>query len=94
MLPFLYDQLLRASSSVVLNLAEGSAKRTPPDQRRFYNIAFASLRECEAILDLEKIEKSSLLEKINQLSAILFTLSRDPANRNRTKTPTQTIDPN
>jgi four helix bundle protein len=33
---FLKDQLLRASSSVALTLAEGSGKRTPADQRRFY----------------------------------------------------------
>ncbi len=48
----LKDQLLRAASSVVLNLAEGSGKRTFKDKRRFYDIAFGSLRECQAIIEL------------------------------------------
>jgi four helix bundle protein len=91
---YLQDQLLRASSSVVLNLAEGSAKRTAPEQRRFYNIALASLRECEAILGLEKIEDSDLLKKMDQLGAILFTLGRCPENGTSTKTDRDTVDSN
>ncbi|MBI1859802.1 MAG: four helix bundle protein, partial [Deltaproteobacteria bacterium] len=43
---FLKDQLLRASSSVALNVAEGSGKWTGKDQKRFYSIAYGSLREC------------------------------------------------
>lgn len=39
------DQLMRASLSVVLNLAEGSAKPTVKDRRRFYSISYASVRE-------------------------------------------------
>ena len=73
---FLYDQLIRASSSIAFNLAEGSGKRTPIDQRRFYTIAFGSLRECQAILELERIENEELKKKGNQLGAILYTLSR------------------
>lgn len=48
----LKSQLLRAASSISLNLAEGSGKRLVPDQRRFYQIALGSLRECQAVLDL------------------------------------------
>ncbi len=44
----LKDQLLRASSSIPLNLAEGSAKPTKRDQMKFYFISFGSLRECQA----------------------------------------------
>ena len=47
------DQLLRASSSVALNLSEGSAKPTLKDRQRYYSIAFASLREVQSIIDLE-----------------------------------------
>src|SRR5262245_56414254 len=47
------DQLLRAASSVALNLAEGSAKRSEKDRARFYEIALASVREVQAILDLQ-----------------------------------------
>ncbi|MCM2322840.1 MAG: four helix bundle protein [Oligoflexia bacterium] len=93
---FLQDQLLRASSSVALNTAEGSGKRTPQEQRRFYGIALGSLRECEAIIELEKIENPELLTKLDRLGAILFTLCRAPENRpvtgilNRTETETET----
>jgi four helix bundle protein len=38
----LKDQLDRASSSVALNLAEGSAKPTRRDQMKFFFIAFGS----------------------------------------------------
>ncbi len=47
------DQLLRASLSVCLNLIEGSAKPTRKDRARFYAIALGSIRETQAIIDLE-----------------------------------------
>jgi four helix bundle protein len=75
------DQLVRASSSIVLNLAEGSAKRTAIDQRRFYNMALGSVREYEAILGLEKIEDAELFRKLDQIGALLFTLSKPPTTR-------------
>jgi len=73
---FLQDQFLRASSSIPLNLAEGSGKSSPADQRRFYSIAFGSLRECQAILEIERIEDENLHALANRLGAILFTLSK------------------
>ncbi len=82
---FLQDQFLRASSSIGLNLAEGSGKRTPADQRRFYSIAFGSLRECQAIIELERIEDKDLKKLGNQLGAILYTLSRKSIAENRTE---------
>jgi four helix bundle protein len=91
---YLQDQLLRASASIALNTAEGSGKRTPQDQRRFYGIALGSLRECEAILELEKIDKPDLLKLVDRLGAILFTLSRIPEVRNRTETATETTNSN
>jgi four helix bundle protein len=57
---YLKIQLLRAASSIALNLAEGSAKKSLADRRRFYRIAFASLRECQAILQLEPNQTLSL----------------------------------
>ena len=77
---FLRDQLLRASSSVALTLAEGSGKRTHADQRRFYAMAYGSLRECQAILELEKVDDVNLKNLQDQLGAILFTLSRKTAD--------------
>lgn len=73
---FLKDQLLRASSSVALNIAEGSGKFSPKDQRRFYSISFGSLRECQAILELEKIHDERATALADQLGAMLFKLCR------------------
>lgn len=42
----LRSQLLRASASIVLNLAEGYGKFSRADQRRYYQIAFGSVRVC------------------------------------------------
>jgi len=46
------DHLIRASQSIVLNLAEGCGKFPSPERVRFLQIACGSARECGAILDL------------------------------------------
>jgi four helix bundle protein len=46
------DQLDRASTSIVLNLAEGNGKYTAPDRCRFFDIARGSALECAAALDV------------------------------------------
>lgn len=46
------DQLERASTSIVLNLAEGAGKFSKPDKRRYYMIAVGSTTESAAILDV------------------------------------------
>ena len=43
---------------------------------RFYSIALGSLRECQAIIELERIEDARLHDLANQLGAMLFKLSR------------------
>lgn len=48
----LRDQLLRASSSVVLNVAEGIGSSSRGVKRRHYAIARGSAMECVAVLDL------------------------------------------
>ena len=48
----LRDQLRRASSSVVLNTAEGFGSASRGVKRRHYEIARGSALECVAILDL------------------------------------------
>ena len=48
----LRDQLLRASSSVVLNVAEGFGSSSRGVKRRHYEIARGSATECIAVLDL------------------------------------------
>jgi four helix bundle protein len=74
-LPFyLKDQMLRASSSIALNLGEGSSKPTRRDQLKFYHIALASLRECQAGLDLAPQPMPQLIEQADRLGAHLYRL--------------------
>lgn len=46
------DQLDRASTSIVLNLAEGNGKRSHPERCRYFDIARGSGLECAACLDV------------------------------------------
>jgi len=48
----LADQFTRASTSVVLNLAEGAGKLSKPDKRRYYLTARGSATESAALLDV------------------------------------------
>jgi four helix bundle protein len=48
----LADQLTRASTSIVLNLAEGAGKHSKPDKRRYYLTARGSATESAALLDV------------------------------------------
>ena len=71
---YLKDQLLRATSSAALNLAEGSARRTLKDKRKFYNIALASIRESQAVLDLAQMEGSPAEKILDQTAACTYKL--------------------
>jgi len=46
------DQLDRASTSIVLNLAEANGKFTSPDRGRFFDISRGSALECAAALEV------------------------------------------
>lgn len=78
---YLKDQILRASSSIALNLAEGSSKPTRRDQLKFFHIALASLRECQAALDLAPRHYSMLIDKSDQLGAHLYKLCHSDKTR-------------
>ena len=75
------DQLRRASSSVPLNIAEGSGKFSPADRKNFYIIARASIFECVAILEIFKsedkinnIDFAKLMDVSDQISRMLFRM--------------------
>ena len=70
---FLKDQLMRASSSIALNLAEGCGKPSVKDRQRYYSIAFGSLREVQSIIQLEQL--NSLHSKADYLAANLYKLT-------------------
>jgi four helix bundle protein len=48
----LADQFTRASTSIVLNLAEGAGKHSRLDKRRFYLTARGSATESAALVDV------------------------------------------
>jgi four helix bundle protein len=50
------DQLDRASTSIVLNLAEGNGKRSHPERCRFFDTARGSGVECAACLDVLRVK--------------------------------------
>jgi four helix bundle protein len=54
----LYDQLDRARTSILLNIAEGNGRFTSPDRCRFFDTARGSALECAAYLDLLAIKGS------------------------------------
>src|SRR5207237_9737961 len=70
--PTLKDQLDRASQSIVLNLAEGSGKPTERERKRFYSIAFGSIREVQAIAQVGRIEDKQTLATLDHLAACVF----------------------
>lgn len=70
----LREQLLRAASSVPLNLAEGNAKYSKKDKMRIYQIAMGSLRESQVILKLAKIENEDISKRADHLAASVFKL--------------------
>ncbi len=68
------DQFERAVLSIALNLAEGSAKTSNKDRKRFYEIAMGSFRESRCILEILNIQ--NLNQQIDQLGASLYCLIR------------------
>lgn len=66
------DQLDRASTSIVLNLAEGNGKRSHPDRCRFFDIARGSAVECAACLDVLRVVHRVADTEVAEGKAILL----------------------
>jgi hypothetical protein len=47
-------------------------------------VAYGSFRECQAIVELEKVNDTTLNKLQDQLGAVLYTLSRKTADRTET----------
>ena len=84
---YIRDQLSRASYSIVLNIAEGSGRRSAADRKNFFIISRASVFECVAIIDMLKIENmidsqthANQLEQASEISKMLFMMIRNLSN--------------
>lgn len=78
------DQLGRASLSIMLNIAEGSAKFSNKDRRNFYVTARGSTFECASLINFLHEEgelsgelKQELAYTYEELSRMLFTMIKN-----------------
>ena len=82
------SQLRRASVSIPLNIAEGSAKSSNKEFAYFLNVSYASAKEVEVLINLcrdlgylNKKESDSLLFRLDELNAKLFLFLRNIESR-------------
>ncbi len=82
----LVSQLRRAAISVCSNIAEGSARRTKPDRKRFYEISRSSLVEIdtqfEVALIIEYLKNDQIKALESYLNSIFGMLSKMISNLN------------
>lgn len=82
------DQLDRASTSVLLNIAEGTGRYTCKDKCKFYDISRGSALECAACLDVLSRRKKISIELaengkkiLNEIVSMLIGLIKSNSNR-------------
>ena len=82
--PYTKYQLGRASLSIMLNIAEGSAKFSNKDRKNFYITARGSVFECSSLINFLCDEKeicTNLKEALctcyEEISKILFTMIKN-----------------
>ena len=69
------NQFERAVLSILCNLAEGWGKSTRRDRRKYFQIAFGSLRESQCMLEL--IGNKELITQADVLAAHLYKLCKN-----------------
>lgn len=77
---YLADQLRRAASSIVLNIAEGAGEFAKQDKARFYRMALRSAHECGGIISLGErlgiVEPSAANLARRQLDRVIAMLTK------------------
>ena len=68
------DQLSRSSLSIPLNIAEGNAKWTPGERRRFFEIAKGSAMESAAVLDVLLVTQTVPQPEVSEGKTILLRI--------------------
>ena len=75
------NQLIRASQSIPLNIAEGNGKVTVADRRKYFEISRGSAFECAAIQDVLEVagvlssdENRTTKETLDRIVAMLTKL--------------------
>lgn len=84
------DQLGRASLSIMLNIAEGSAKFSDKDRKNFYVTARGSTFECSALVSFLHDENeipNELFEELaiayEEISRMLYTMIKNLEKENK-----------
>ncbi len=79
----IHDQLDRARTSILLNIAEGNGRYTAADRCRFFDMARGSALECAACLDLlaiknviTKTDQQLAKENLEKIVSMLVGLIR------------------
>jgi four helix bundle protein len=74
----LVSQIRRAASSVLLNIAEGSSRKSSAERARFYEVSSGSLIEVDAAFDiangliyLEGMDLTALNKTVNRCFQLL-----------------------
>jgi four helix bundle protein len=78
------NQLGRASLSIMLNIAEGSAKFSSRDRKNFFVTARGSVFECSSLIDflhgegeMSDVFRGDLHAVLDEISRILYTMIKN-----------------
>jgi four helix bundle protein len=74
--PSLRKQLVRASESTALLLAEGEGRETWPDKRHYFTSARASHREAQAALRIGRVQDPRILDLADHLGGGIYKLTK------------------
>lgn len=69
----LIDQIRRASTSVLLNLSEGSSRKSQVERNRYYEISRGSIIEIDTCLEIIFDENWLTMEELEQVGKPLKT---------------------